>query len=105
MIPLRTNPGLVVRPVVGVPISLTWHGSNAIRVLEQTASGLSALSEYPLTGPRRPLTMPPVVGVQLLSGPSSISTYLLSETGELWTLSGNTWRQGARGVLALAAMR
>lgn len=105
MIPLRTNQGLVVRPVVGVPISVTWHGSNALRVLEQTASGLSALSEYPLTGPRRPLTMPPVVGVQLLSGPSSISTYLLSETGELWTLSGNTWRQGARGVLALAAMR
>ena len=105
MIPLRTSAGLAVRPVVGTPISLTWHGSNAIRVLEQTASGLSALSEYPLTGPRRPLTMPPVVGTQLLSGPSSISTYLLSETGELWTLSGNTWRQGAKGVIALAALR
>ncbi len=105
MIPLRTNSGLALRPVVGTPISLTWHGSNAIRVLEQTASGLSALSEYPLTGPRRPLTMPPVVGTQLLSGPSSISTYLLSETGELWTLSGNTWRQGANGVIALAALR
>jgi hypothetical protein len=105
MIPLRTNPGLSLRPVVGKPISLTWHGSNAIRMLEQTASGLSALSEYPLTGPRRPLTMPPVVGTQLLSGPSSISTYLLSEAGELWTLTGNTWRQGANGVIALAAMR
>ena len=105
MIPLRTSPGLSLRPVVGKPISLTWHGSNAIRMLEQTASGLSALSEYPLTGPRRPLTMPPVVGVQILSGPSSISTYLLSEVGELWTLSGNTWRQGANGVIALASMR
>ncbi len=105
MIPLRTNEGLELRPVVGKPISLTWHGSNSLRVLEQTASGLSALSEYPLTGPRRALTMPPVVGMQLLSGSSSISTYLLSEDGELWILTGNTWRQGATGVIALSALR
>jgi hypothetical protein len=105
MIPLRTNPGYEFAPVVGSPISLTWHGANAIRVLEQTASGLSALSEYPLSGPRRPLTMPPVVGVQLLSGTSSISTYLLSEEGELWTLTGNTWRAGVRDVIALSGLR
>lgn len=105
MIPLRTNPGLEIVPVVGKPISFSWHGSNTLRVLEETASGLSALSEYPLTGPRRALTMPPVVGMQLLSGPSSISTYLLSENGELWTLNGNTWRQGAAGVIALSAQR
>lgn len=105
MIPLRTNYGYEFRPVVGKPISLTWHGLNALRVLEQTASGLSALSEYPLTGPRRPLTMPPVVGIQLLSGASSISTYLLSQDGELWTLAGNTWRQGTLGVIALSALR
>ena len=105
MIPLRTNPGLEIMPVVGKPISLTWHGSNAIRVLEETASGLSALSEYPLTGPRRALTMPPVVGAQLLSGAASISTYLLSENGEIWTLTGNTWRKGVTGVTALSALR
>jgi hypothetical protein len=105
MIPLRTNPGFEVSPAAGKPVSLTWHGSNTLRVLEQTASGLSALSEYPLTGPRRALTMPPVVGVQLLSGASSITTYLLSEGGELWTLTGNTWRQGITGVLALSAQR
>lgn len=105
MIPLRINPGFEIRPVVGKPISLTWHGSNALRVLEQTASGLSALSEYPLTGPRRALTMPPVVGTQLMSGASSITTYLLSETGELWTLSGNTWRQGITSVIALSSLR
>jgi hypothetical protein len=105
MMPLRTNPGLEISPVVGKPFSLSWYGSNALRVLEETASGLSALSEYPLTGPRRALTMPPVVGVQLLSGASSISTYLLSENGELWTLNGNTWRQGAAGVIALSAQR
>lgn len=105
MTPLRVNLGFELNPVVGAPISLTWHGSNAIRVLEQTASGLSALSEYPLTGPRRPLTMPPVVGVQLLSGTSSISTYLLSDEGELWTLTGNTWRAGVRDVITLSALR
>jgi hypothetical protein len=105
MIPLRVNEGLTIQPVLGRPISLTWHGSNALRVLEQTASGLSALSEYALTGPRRPLTMPPVVGAQLLSGNSSISTYLLSEQGELWILTGNTWRQSVTGVLGLASLR
>ena len=105
MIPLRTSLGFEIRPVVGKPISLTWQGTTALRVLEQTASGLSALNEYPLTGPRRALTMPPVIGTQLLSGTSSISTYLLSEEGELWTLTGNTWRQGTDGVLALSALR
>jgi len=105
MAPLRINPGYQFSTVVGTPISLTWHGSNAIRVLEQTASGLSALNEYPLTGPRKILTMPPVVGVQLLSGTSSISTYLLSDEGEIWTLTGNTWRAGVQDVIALSALR
>jgi hypothetical protein len=90
---------------VGKPISLTWQGSNAIRVLEETTSGLSALSEYPLSGPRRPLTMPPVVGVQLLSGSSSVSTYLLSAGGQLWVLTGNTWRSNSAGAIALASLR
>lgn len=103
--PIRINAGLEIMPVVGKPVSITWQGSNAIRVLEETTSGLSALSEYPLSGPRRVLTMPPVVGVQLLSGSSSISTYLLSDLGQLWSLTGNTWRSNISGAIALAALR
>ena len=103
--PLRLNDGLDIVPVVGKPISLTWHGSNALRVLEETTSGLSALSEYPLSGPRRPLTMPPVIGAQLLSGSASISTYLLSDQGALWSLTGNTWRANSDGAIALASLR
>lgn len=105
LLPLRVVDGFAINPVIGQPLSLTWQGSTAVRVLEQTTSGLSALNEYPLAGPRRPLTMPPVVGVQILSGPSSISTYLLADTGELWVLTGNTWRSSTRGVLALASLR
>lgn len=105
LLPLRVVDGFEINPVIGEPLSLTWQGSNAVRVLEQTASGLSAMNEYPLSGPRRPLTMPPVIGVQILSGPSSISTYLLADTGELWVLTGNTWRSSSTGVLALASLR
>jgi hypothetical protein len=103
--PLRLNEGFDITPVVGKPLSLTWHGANALRVLEETTSGLSALSEYPLSGPRRSLTMPPVVGAQLLSGSSSISTYLLSDQGQLWALTGNTWRSNSNGAIAIAALR
>jgi len=41
----------------------------------------------------------------LLSGTSSISTYLLSDEGEIWTLTGNTWRSGVQDVIALSALR
>ena len=103
--PIRLNEGIDIIPVVGKPLSLTWHGSNALRVLEETTSGLSALSEYPLSGPRRSLTMPPVIGTQLLSGSASISTYLLSDQGQLWALTGNTWRSNSSGAIALASLR
>lgn len=104
-IPLRLNDGFDIAPVVGNPIALSWHGPNAIRLLEGTTSGLSALSEYPISGPRRPLTMPPVVGTQLRSGSAAISTYLLSEQGQLWILTGNTWRSNSSGVVAIASLR
>lgn len=103
--PLRLNEGIDIIPVVGKPLSLTWQGANTLRVLEETTSGLSALSEYPLSGPRRPLTMPPVIGTRLLTGSASISTYLLSDQGQLWALTGNTWRSNSSGVIALASLR
>ena len=105
LLPLRVVDGYQLNTVIGQPISMTWNGANALRVLELTVSGLSALNEYPLTGPRRALTMPPVVGKSILAGPSSISTYLLSEDGQLWVLTGNTWRSNSTGVIALAALR
>ena len=105
LLPLRVVDGYQLNTVIGQPISITWNGGNSLRVLELTVSGLSALNEYPLTGPRRALTMPPVVGKSILAGPSSISTYLLSEDGQLWVLTGNTWRSNSTGVIALAALR
>lgn len=105
LLPLRLSPGYSLEPVIGAPISLTWQGATAVRVLEATTSGLSALNEYPLSGPRRSLTMPPVVGTQILAGQSLISTYLLSNEGELWVLSGNTWRSVGKEVNAISALR
>lgn len=105
MLPLKVNEGRDFQTVIGNPISFSWHGPNAIRVLERTLSGLSALNEYPLTGPRRALTMPPIIGVKVASGSTSISSYLMSEDGELWILTGNTWRATSDSVWDFTSMR
>ena len=105
LLPLRVNEGFSFQPVIGTPISVTWHGLNAVRVLERTLSGLSALNEYPLTGPRRALTMPPIVGTKVTSGSTSISSYLISDEGELWILTGNTWRSTRDRISDFASLR
>lgn len=104
-IPTSLNPASIVLPVVGEPISLIWHDSNSIRVLERTSSNLTALSEYPIHGPRKQLTMPPVIGVKLAVGPAALSTYLLSEDGGVWALSGSTWRRTTVDSLDISSLR
>jgi hypothetical protein len=92
-------------PVVGQAFSLNWQDGSTLRILERTASGLTALSDYPLNGPRTQLSMPPVLGVKIVPGPSSSSTYLLSDTGEVWVLSGSTWRQSETAVIDISTLR
>lgn len=91
--PTALNSGLNLLPVLGTALSLCWQEASVLRVLEETTSGLTALSDYPLTGPRFPLTMPPVAGLKIAAGPSSLSTYLISDTNEVWVLTGTTWRR------------
>jgi hypothetical protein len=92
-------------PVLGQAFSLNWQDGSTLRVLERTTSGLTALSDYPLRGPRTQLSMPPVVGVKIVPGPSSTSTYLLSEAGEVWVLSGGTWRQSETAAIDISTLR
>ena len=103
--PISLNPGLVLKPVVGDPISLIWQESTGIRVLERTSSNLTALSEYPLSGPRRQLTMPPVVGLKLSEGPAALATYLLAEDGGVWALNGTTWRRTTVNGIDISSLR
>ena len=104
-IPLKVNPGLSVTPVLGVPVSLAWQGPANLRVLESTASGLTAFSEYPVTGPRIQLAMPPVVGTRIQGAVSASSTYMLTRFDELWLFTGGSWRRLATGVAAITAIR
>jgi hypothetical protein len=103
--PVRLTGGLEFSPVLGEAISVSWNGSTSLRVLERTTSGLTALSEYPLTGPRSQLNMPPVVGQKLQNGTTLITSYLLSDQGEVWVLSANSWRRIQLGVLDISTGR
>lgn len=103
--PFRLQGGLEFQPLLGDAISVSWQGLTSLRVLEQTASGLTALSEYPLTGPREQLNMPPTVGKKLESGSTLISSYLLSEVGEVWAYSSNAWRRVSSEVIDISTGR
>lgn len=103
--PFRLQMGLQLEPVLGDAISVAWQGLSSLRVLEKTASGLTALSEYPLTGPREQLNMPPTIGQKLESGSTLITSYLLTETGEVWAYSTNAWRRISVQVLDISTGR
>jgi hypothetical protein len=103
--PVRLTQGLGFTPVLGEALAVSWNGATSLRVLEGTASGLTALSEYPLTGPRGQLNMPPVIGAKLQNGTTLISSYLLSDSSEVWVLSGNSWRRIQVGVLDISTGR
>uniref|UniRef100_UPI0040485AE0 GerMN domain-containing protein n=1 Tax=Aquiluna sp. TaxID=2053504 RepID=UPI0040485AE0 len=103
--PFRLQQGLEFTPVLGDAISVAWQGLTNLRILERTASGLTALSEYPLTGPREQLNMPPAIGKRLESGSTLISSYLLTENAEVWAFSSNAWRRVSTEVLDISTGR
>jgi len=107
---VRSRPSLLSRGITisttqGVPLSFTWQSQVALRVLESSITGQTTLSEYPLAGQRVQLSTPPIVGVKLISGPSSFTNYLLSDSAEVWTLSGGSWRRVASGVVDITSAR
>jgi hypothetical protein len=103
--PSLISRGLTIATTQGVPLSFTWQSQVALRVLESSLTGQTTLSEYPLAGQRVQLSTPPIVGVKLISGPSSFTNYLLSDSGEVWTLSGGSWRRVASSVVDITSAR
>ena len=97
--------GISFDPVLGDVISVSWNELTNLRVLERTSSGLTALSEYPITGPRQQLNLPPVVGAKLEPGSILISSYLLTDAGEVWVLTSNTWRRIQGGAVDISTGR
>ena len=104
-IPLVLNEGLKIHPVLGAPTAISWHGTASMRVLETTASGLTAFSQYPVSGPRMQLPMPPTIGIELQAAAALASSYLLSKDGEVWLFSANNWRRITTGVTSISPLR
>jgi len=100
--PIRLTPGGVVHPSIGIVRSFTWQSADTLRVLEETNSGLTSISDYPITGPRSQLSIPPVTGVEIFTGTAGLSTYLLAENGEVWVLTGSAWRRVSSDALLVA---
>lgn len=103
--PALITRGLTISTTQGIPLSFTWQSQVALRVLERSMTGQTVLGEYPLAGQRVQLSTPPIVGVKLISGPSNFTNYLLSDSGEVWTLSGGSWRRVATGVVDITSAR
>jgi hypothetical protein len=104
-IPLALNEGLKIHPVLGTPTAISWHGTASMRVLETTASGLTAFSQYPVSGPRMQLPMPPTIGIELQAAAALASSYLLSKDGQVWLFSANNWRRITTGVTSISPLR
>lgn len=100
--PIRLAPGAVVHPSIGIVLSFTWQSADTLRVLEQTNSGLTSISDYPITGPRSQLSIPPVTGAEIFTGTAGLSTYLLAENGEVWVLTGSAWRRVVSDALLVS---
>ena len=100
--PIKLAQGGFVQTSIGAVLSFTWQSSDTLRVLEQTASGLTSISDYPITGPRSQLSLPPISGQEIFTGTAGLSTYLTAGNGEIWVLTGSAWRRVVADALLTA---
>ena len=103
-LPRSLTEGVAISNLVGLPIAVAWSDSNTIVVLERLALGSTIINRYPLFGPRQQLANPPIPGVALATTNSGASNYLLSESGDLWVLTGTSWREVFSGATGLALL-
>lgn len=104
-LPSAINPGTIIQTSLVDPVSLTWQTPVTLRILETNTQGRSALSDYPLFGPKVSLPAPLVPGVKVVAGQAAGSSYLLAQNGELWNLAGGSWRRLGSDVLDIAKIR
>ncbi len=100
--PIKLTLGGLVHTSIGTVLSFTWQSADTLRVLEETSSGLTSISDYPITGPRAQLSIPPVTGVEIYTGAAGLSTYLVAENGEVWVLTGSAWRRVVANAMLIA---
>jgi len=97
------GPRMQLPATVGEPISLSWSDASTLVGLEELVSGTTLVVRYPILGPREQLPNPPVRGVQVAAAGGGAVIYLLSEAGDVWALTGSSWRIIYRDAIALAA--
>ena len=100
--PIKLDQGGLTNTSIGSVLSFTWQSADTLRVLEKTSSGLTSISDYPITGPRSQLSLPPVSGAEIFTGAAGLSTYLRGSNGEIWVLTGSAWRRVVADSLLMA---
>jgi hypothetical protein len=104
-IPLRLASSFDLESSANRVVSLTWSQPSIIRVLEKTAAGAGSIGDYPISGPRVTRTSPPTPGLVIETGFALIDGYMLSETGDVWLLSNNSWRRVQTGAADISTGR
>ncbi len=104
-IPLRLSGNLIAEPEAVGATSISWQQSTLLRVLSKTVSGTGTLYDYPISGPRKQRTSPLVIGSVIEAGFAVIDSYLLSEAGEVWSLSGNAWQRIQTDIIDISSGR
>jgi hypothetical protein len=100
--PRAISPSSFFANLVGVPLSVSWSDASTVLVLERMPLGNTILNRYPIAGPREQLPNPPVPGISAHPINSGVSNYLLTESGQIWVLTGTSWRQIYSGAIAIA---
>ena len=104
-LPLTLASNFEIEPLANQSVSLTWNQPSFVRVLERNANGAGSISDYPVTGPRVGRTAPPVPGLVIETGFALVDSFMLSENGDVWSLSNNSWRRVQASTLDLSTGR
>jgi hypothetical protein len=104
-LPLTLASNFEIEPLANQSVSLTWNQPSFVRVLERNANGAGSISDYPVTGPRVGRTAPPVPGLVIETGFALVDSFMLSENGDVWSLSNNSWRRVQANILDLSTGR
>lgn len=97
------GPRMPLPATVGKPFAISWTDASTLVGIEELVSGNTLVVRYPILGPREQLPNPPVKGVQVAAASGGAVVYLLSESGDVWALTGSSWRVIYRDAVALGS--
>lgn len=96
---------VVVLLTQGQPLDASWSGMDALTVLEEIDGLTPVVGKYPLDGPWLRLPATSSVGVGVQASPAGTSQHFVSALGQLWSLSGGSWRLSQDGIIDIAFTR